>query len=48
MKALKKEIEKCKKSPYYFYTHYVQINGKPATTKYTEKEFNEIFFNKKK
>lgn len=39
------EIQKCKASPYYFYTHYFIINGKPATTVLTEEEFN-IRFNK--
>ncbi len=38
------EIEKCKASPYYFYTHYFLINGKPATTTMTETEFNNHFF----
>jgi len=39
----KSEIDKCKESPYYFYTNYVTVNGKLATTHLTEKEFNDIF-----
>jgi len=37
------EIDKCKASPYYFYTHYFMINGKPATTTISEEEFNKHF-----
>lgn len=41
------EINKCKESPYYFATTYMQIstpNGKvPFTTNYTEAEFNLLF-----
>ena len=40
---LKGELERCKSSPYYFYTHYIKINGKKATTNLSEKEFNERF-----
>lgn len=39
-----KELNKCKASPYYFATKYLNINGKPFETNYTEKEFNELFF----
>lgn len=42
----KKEAEKCNKSPYYFYTHYFMVNGKPATTILSEEEFNKQFFEK--
>ena len=35
------ELEKCKESPYYFFTHYWQIDGKAATTRLTEEEFNK-------
>jgi len=41
------EIEKCKASPYYFYTHYFMVNGRPATTLLSESEFNEYFNNSK-
>lgn len=37
------EYQKCKNSPYYFYTNYFLIDGKPATTCLTEAEFNEQF-----
>lgn len=37
------EMEKCKASPYYFYTKYVLVDGKPFTTNLTEEEFNEEF-----
>lgn len=37
------EKKKCIESPYYFYTTYCLVNGKPATTRLTEKEFNEQF-----
>lgn len=37
------EIERCKTSPYYFATKYLQINGKPFTTHLNEKDFNEYF-----
>ena len=36
----KSEIEKCKESPYYFYTNYITVNGKLATTLLSEKDFN--------
>ena len=39
----KEEFEKCVKNPYYFYTTYVTINGKPATTMQSEEEFNKEF-----
>jgi len=34
------EIEKCKSNPYYFATTYLNINGKPFTTRLNEEEFN--------
>lgn len=37
-----KELEKCKKSPYYFATKYLTINGEPFRTRYAEKEFNKM------
>jgi hypothetical protein len=40
---IKNELEKCKKSPYYFYTTYWLINGRPATTLLSEEEFNKYF-----
>jgi hypothetical protein len=47
---IKKEIQKCIDSPYYFATTYMTVkNGKGKTTKYStvlsEKEFNEQFKN---
>lgn len=36
------ELEKCKESPYYFATNYMTVDGKPFTTHYSEREFNEI------
>lgn len=42
MKNWKKEYQKCRKSAYYFYTNYVIINGKPATTLLSEKDFNNL------
>lgn len=40
---LVEEMEKCKANPYYFFTKYITINGKPATTLLSEDQFNEIF-----
>lgn len=37
------EIRKCRESPYYFATTYLQIDGKPFTTGLTEEEFNTKF-----
>ncbi len=37
------EIEKCKKSPYYYATNYLTLNGKQFTTRHTEEEFNKFF-----
>jgi hypothetical protein len=37
----KEELEKCKESPYYYFTNYYIINGEKATTRLTEKEFNK-------
>lgn len=39
----KKEIEKCKESPYYFFTTYFRIDNRKVETFLTESEFNEIF-----
>jgi len=36
------EFEKCKSNPYYFFTKYCTINGRKATTHFSEKDFNEI------
>ena len=41
------ELEKCKKSPYYFATKYLTVNGKPFTTLHSEEEFNKFFNNTK-
>lgn len=38
-----KEIDRCIDSAYYFYTNYLTFNNKKATTRLTEKEFNEYF-----
>jgi len=35
------EMEKCMKSPYYFYTTYCRVNGKTPTTHLSEEEFNK-------
>ena len=37
------EIQKCKESPYYFFTKYVRVNNDPVETWLTEEEFNSIF-----
>ena len=37
------EIEKIKKSPYYFATTYLKVDGKPYRTVLTEEEFNKHF-----
>jgi len=42
------EIEKCKKSPYYFAVTYIRIKNLageefPFTTRFTEEEFNKRF-----
>ena len=39
----KEEMDKCKNNPYYYYTHYCIVNGKPATTNLAEEAFNELF-----
>lgn len=44
---MREELEKCKASPYYFYTTYFQVNGQPATTRLSEEEFNREFFGNK-
>lgn len=40
---VKVEIARCNRSPYYFATKYLRINGKPFTTLLSEKEFNKHF-----
>ena len=42
----KEEMQKCIKSPYYFYTTYVIVNNQPATTRLSKEEFNKIFLKK--
>ncbi len=37
------EMKKCSDSPYYFATKYMNVGGEKFTTKYSEKEFNELF-----
>ena len=39
---IRDEYNKCKSNPYYFFTHYWKINGKPATTSMSEEEFNKL------
>ena len=43
----KEEYEKCIKSPWYFATKYLVVNGKPYTTPLDEEEFNKRFNNLK-
>jgi hypothetical protein len=38
-----KELEKCVKSPYYFATSYMKVNGLPFITDLTESDFNRHF-----
>ena len=38
------ELHKCKINPYYFYTKYMTVNGKPCTTRLSEQDFNDYFF----
>tara|TARA_R110000796_G_scaffold118353_2_gene231942 strand:- start:2600 stop:2776 length:177 start_codon:yes stop_codon:yes gene_type:complete len=40
----KLELEKCKKSPYYFFKNYMKIKGKSPATRVSEKEYNEFFY----
>lgn len=40
---LKEELDKCKKSPYYFFMNYCTINGKPAKTSLSEEDFNKLW-----
>jgi len=40
---IENEIKKCKDSPYYFYTTYFTVDGKPATTRHSEEDFNNFF-----
>jgi hypothetical protein len=42
---MKLEIEKCKNDPYYFFTKYVTVDGKPATTVLSKEVFNDFFNN---
>lgn len=39
----REEFRRCKESHWYFYTNYVMIDGKKATTELTEEEFNKTF-----
>ena len=39
----KKEMEKCKASPYYYFTTYWIVDGKPGVTPLSEEEFNEEY-----
>lgn len=36
------EMEKCKKSFYYFYTNYMLVDGRKATTRLNEENFNRL------
>lgn len=41
-----KEVEEynnCIKSPYYFATKYLTVNGRPFTTRLSEEEFNQYY-----
>jgi hypothetical protein len=38
----KKEMKKCEKSPYYFFTNYITVNNRKFETFLKEKEFNEM------
>ena len=44
------ELDKCLKSPYYFYTNYVKVQSKDgvvnATTLLSEEDFNKKYFKK--
>lgn len=40
------EIEKCQKSPYYFATTYLTVNGKPFKTHLSEESFNKYIADK--
>lgn len=42
---IKSEIEKCNNDPYYFFTKYVTVDGKPATTFLSKEVFNDFFNN---
>ena len=49
---MKEEIEKCRKSPFHFATKYVVVKDKfgvsrPFTTRLTEIEFDDYFYNRK-
>lgn len=37
------EMHKCKINPYYFFTKHFTVNGQPATTAMSEKQFNDVF-----
>jgi hypothetical protein len=38
------ELEKCKKSPYYFFKNYMKVNGESPVTWLTEAKYNEFFY----
>lgn len=42
-KTMQEEFDKCIKSPYYYATKYLIVNGKPFTTKLSEQDFNKMF-----
>jgi len=42
-KQIQEEIEACNKSPYYYCTKYLTVDGKPFTTMLSEEEFNDYF-----
>ena len=37
------ELRKCKESPYYFFTNYYTVDGKKATTRLNEEDFNNFW-----
>lgn len=39
------ELERCRKSPYYYATNYLYVLGKKYATLLSEREFNEAFIN---
>lgn len=43
----KEELERIKNSPYYFYTNFFIVEGRPATTHLNEEEFNKEWENLK-
>lgn len=40
---IESDMDKCKNNPYYFFTNYLTVDGKKATTHLSESEFNEMF-----